>query len=271
MSIKLVDILAISSPQTYKLHLACRNPDYVEPLDVFVTNRQDWVKWNEWRGSRNDWTRKRILSFIEFYPEPGTWLFGGAFEVMERRIDGYSVAEITDFEKYTGRLIARFHRYQGLRGRAFKLESLIDDFTVHKVLPRSYSGEGFPGFENINHSFNDLKAVFKNQKTDWRAALASVKGIYLITDRATGKMYIGSAYGETGIWSRWSCYIGTGHGWNDELVILVREKGVRYASENLWFSVLEVMARSTPDDFVIARESHWKRVLMTRKFGYNLN
>lgn len=27
---------------------------------------------------------------------------------------------------------------------------------------------------------------------------------------------MGSAYGGTGIWSRWACYVATGHGYNDE-------------------------------------------------------
>jgi hypothetical protein len=30
--------------------------------------------------------------------------------------------------------------------------------------------------------------------------LENVKGVYLIVDKSNGKMYVGSAYGDTGIW-----------------------------------------------------------------------
>ena len=56
MTIPLNDILTISIPEEYKLHLACGNRDGVHPLDEFVGHSDNWLGWNEWRGSRNDWT-----------------------------------------------------------------------------------------------------------------------------------------------------------------------------------------------------------------------
>ena len=85
------------------------------------------------------------------------------------------------------------------------------------------------------------------------------------------KQYISLAYGDAGIWSRWACYIGTGHGWNDELVKLVQANGLDYARKNFRFSILEVMNKSTPDEVVLEREAHWKRALLTREHGYNKN
>ncbi len=270
MTIPLTDILTIISPQEYKLHLACWNGQ-IQPLDVFVADPEKWLGWNQWRGNKNDWTRPRILSFMDFYPKADAWLFGGAFEVIDRRHDGYTLRADPRLEQYVGRLVASFHRYNGMRGRAFKLESYIQQFTVAELLPPVYSGESFPGFERINHDFAALEAVFKMERADWRAALQNVKGVYVISDRGNGKQYIGSAYGDAGIWSRWACYIGTGHGWNDELVKLVQTKGPKYAREHFRFTILEVMIKSTPDDFVMAREAHWKRALLTREHGYNGN
>lgn len=271
MKIKLTDILNIQSPKNYKLHLACRNSGSAEPLDIFASDHNEWIRWHEWRGRKNDWTRQKILSFIAFYPKPGYWLFAGAFDVLERKSDRYAIKALPEFEKYAGRLLAKFHRYQGLRGRAFKLESHINNFTISEIFPSVYSGESFPGFENINHSFPKLEVIFKNQRADWKAALTNLKGVYLISDKSNGKKYVGSAYGDAGLWSRWSCYIETGHGWNDELIRLTKEKGNKYARENFNFSILEVMTKTTPDHVVIARESHWKRVLLSREFGYNKN
>jgi len=67
----------------------------------------------------------------------------------------------------------------------------------------------------------------------------SIKGIYLISDNSNGKQYIGSAYGDMGVWSRWACYIGTGHGWNDDLTKLITEKTIKSAREHFGFSLLE--------------------------------
>jgi hypothetical protein len=273
MKISLNDILNISNPNQYKLHLACRNNDFLQPLDVYVADHMKWVAWNEWRrkGGKNDWTRSYVLSFMEFYPRQDTWLFGGGFEVLERNNDRYKLQPLTNLKKYVGRLLASFHRYQGMRGRAFYLETYLDQFEVAEILPRVYTGESFCGVEKINHDFNTLEAVIRNERPDWKAALENVKGIYLITDKSNGKRYVGSAYGDDGIWSRWACYIGTGHGWNDDLVALLKHKGSKYAREHFCFSVLEVMIKSTPDEVIMDRESHWKRVLLSREHGYNKN
>lgn len=268
MEIALQDILNIEAPKEYKLHLASWNGE-CHPLDEFVVDRTKWLHWNEWRGRRNDWTRPRILSFIQFYPKADAWLFGGVFEVVERRSDRYILKPVATFEKYVGRLLAAFHRHSGMRGRAFKLESCLSYFTVTEILPEVYSGESFPGFENINHDFGTLEAVFRMQRADWKAALENVKGVYVIADKSNGRQYVGSAYGDTGMWSRWLCYMRTGHGWNDELVELISQKGLKYARENFRFSIVDVMVKSTPDETVLHREAHWKTALVTREHGYN--
>jgi hypothetical protein len=57
MTILLKDILNISDPQEYKLHLACRDKKFVHPLDEYVADPANWQDWNEFRGPKNDWTR----------------------------------------------------------------------------------------------------------------------------------------------------------------------------------------------------------------------
>lgn len=267
--IKLTDVIPIESPGQYKLHLACRNKEGVRPLDEYVADHSRWLAWNEWRGKRNDWGRTFIFSFMEFYPLTDAHLFGGVFEVKERLPDHYVLEEVEAFKKWEGRLVCSFHRYQGLKGRAFNLETLLERFDVLQVLPERYDGEPFCGYENINHSLGMLKALVDCEKQDWKAALSAVKGVYLVMDTATGKPYVGAAYSGAGIWSRLSCYVSTGHGWNDELVKRINEKGMEYALSNLNFSVLEIFECNTADDLIFSREAHWKRVMLAREFGYN--
>ncbi|HEX2950197.1 MAG TPA: GIY-YIG nuclease family protein, partial [Armatimonadota bacterium] len=270
MMILLNDLLRIDDAHQYKLHLACRNEDGINPLDEYVTSYSQWQSWNEWKGTKNDWTRDYVCAFMEFYPKRDHWLFGGVYKVLERG-DRYTLEKDHTFEKYEGRLLVHFHRYQGMRGRGFRLENYLEDLEIAEILPRPYTGENFCGYENINHDFNMLKVIYKNDRADWKAALSSIKGVYLISDKSNGKLYIGSAYGGMGIWSRWACYLETGHGGNEELMNLIGRNGIQYARRNFKFSILEVMSMSMPDDLVIARESYWKSILLTREYGYNKN
>lgn len=199
------------------------------------------------------------------------WLFGGAFRIKKRLKRWYDLEDLKEFQKFEGRLICSFHPYQGLRGRAFRLEVFLKEFEVVNLLPHRYSGEAFCGLDRINHRFDTLKTILDSGRQDWKAALSSLKGIYHVVDTRTGKAYVGSAYGDSGIWSRLCCYVNTGHGWNDDLVREIRKRGLAYALKNFQFSLLEVFTPNTPDQKIIDREVHWKRVLLSRDFGFNRN
>lgn len=274
MSISLSKVLSFSNFSDFKVHLASSNGSS-EPLDVFVRDRSEWKKWNMWRSSRDDFNRCYIFSLIDFYPESNTWLFGGIFEVLSRssenRTHSYEVELSNKAEEFVGRLKVRFERPG--RIRAIKFGKYVEDMTVSEITRNSYNGESFSGFENICHGFNELENIFLNRKKDWKAALQNVKGVYLIVDQNNGKSYVGAAYGEYGIWSRWRCYISTGHGWNDELTRVIKERGKEYARQNFQFTLLEYMPARTDDSTIIERESFWKRALLSRnsEFGYNQN
>jgi len=258
-------------PKQYKLHLGGRSPDGDHPLDYFIEDFNNWKGWNEWRGNRNDWTRDYIFSLIEFYPKQDTWLFAGIFKVLARHSDKYEIEECPEYKKYIGRLLISFHRYQGLLGRAKNLENYIDQFEISEVLPEIYTGEVFCGYENINHDFFILEKYLRKDKADWKTALQNVKGIYLVTDKSNGKSYVGSAYGDFGIWQRWQSYIGSGHAGNDQLYTLILEKGIEYAKSNFKFAILEILPMGLADSVIIEKETRWKNILMTKEHGYNSN
>ncbi len=272
--IKLSELINIQTPSEYKFHAARQNGVGEHPLDVFVRNKDEWFGWNTWRNPKNEFTRKYIFSLIDFYPEVDTWLFGGIYEVLERNntpnTHGYKIKELTEYSHFVGRLKIKSEKPS--RGRAFYLEHHFDKMIVSEILKKTYTGELFPGYENINHDFNKLIPIFKNENQDWKGALLNVKGIYAIFDKSNGKKYVGSAYGADGIWSRWSCYIGTGHGWNDELTKLIKQNGFEYAINNFKITLLEYRPMKSDDKTIILREGYWKEVLLSRgEFGYNKN
>lgn len=143
---------------------------------------------------------------------------------------------------------------------------------ISEILKAPYSGERFPGYDNISFDFASLEAIFKTHRSDWKTALENIKGVYVIFDKLTGKKYVGSAYGDYGIWSRWSVYIETGHGWNDELTKIIEKEGIDYARKNFRITLLEYRSVRTDDNVIIERENYWKDALLSRgKFGYNKN
>ena len=98
-----------------------------------------------------------------------------------------------------------------------------------------------------------------------------MKGVYVIHDTETGQRYVGSAYGDTGIWQRWATYAATLHGGNVGLKDLLDEVGEEYYRHNMRFALLEYWSMRTDDDHVLERESYWKDVLGARSLGYNKN
>jgi hypothetical protein len=100
-----------------------------------------------------------------------------------------------------------------------------------------------------------------------------MKGIYLLIDDSNNKKYIGSAYGEYGIWNRWSNYINNYTGGNKGLDDLHKQVGEEHFKNHFRFVLLEYFSDKTDDNYVINRESFWKKVFNSRKesCSYNCN
>ncbi len=261
MTIRLADIWPIATPRDYKIHFARWNTQN-QPLEVWVRSRAEWQGWQEYRPARDDFNRPKIFAVMQFYHQPDTWLFGGIFQVLARHPDRYEVVLTNEGAGFIGRLkLGSPYRSRGTR---VNLENHLADLTVEEILREPYSGRGFPGFEDIDLAFEELEALVLKGRPDWKAALESVKGVYLITDVKTGKRYVGSAYGEHGIWSRWCSYVASGHGGNVELRALATDTSPDYMRTAFRFALLEHRPTRTPDEVILAREVFWKRVLLTR-------
>ena len=269
MDVKVDSLFGIENLDDYKIHFAVWDGED-HPLDVFVESREKWQGWNSWRGTNNRFNRKFIFSMIRFYHQPDKWLFGGIFEVKARHEDSYTIELLEKGREYIGRLLIHYHG-PGVPGSAFYLEKHYMKLIVSQIFDKPYSGDIFCGYDNIDHNFYTLEAIFKTNKNDWKAALENIKGVYLIVDKNNGKMYVGSAYGDSGIWSRWGQYIDNGHGGNKELMEIIAKEDIDYARKNFKFSLLEYRAMKTDDQVIIDREQYWKNVLLSGTYGYNKN
>ena len=269
MTITLADIWPAANPSDYKAHFARWNKSD-QPLEVFVRDRAEWQGWQEFWPGRHDFNRPHIFSLMRFYHEPDIWLFGGIYDVIAFHGDYYEVNLSGRGVGMIGRLKLR-HPYTDRTTRA-NFERHYAAMEVQEILREPYTGRRFPGYDGIDLSFEELEALVKNARQDWMAALESTKGIYLISDIKTGKRYVGSAYGDHGIWSRGGAYVGSGHGGNVELRALVTDPTLAYSRANFRFALLEHRSSRTEDKVIIDRESFWKRILLTRgDHGLNRN
>ncbi|MCA8835264.1 MAG: GIY-YIG nuclease family protein [Proteobacteria bacterium] len=278
MAILLKDIWSIDNLTHYKIHFARINENKTQPLDAWIQDRQKWQRWQQTRPWSNAFNQQFIFSLMRFYHEEDIWLFGGVFKVLERHPypELYKV-QLTDQKKeFIGRLKIRYaHKNRVTRA---KMNPYYSEFEVKEILSEPYSGKTFPGYDKIDLSFGELESLIENTRQDWKTALETIKGVYLITDTKTEKKYVGSAYGENGIWSRWVDYINTGHGGNKELRVLInKEKSVGqtdidYCRSSFKFSLLEQCLTNMPDKKIIERETFWKDILLSRGVqGLNLN
>jgi hypothetical protein len=138
------------------------------------------------------------------------------------------------------------------------------------ILPKGFL-EIFPGYLDFSLEWNQLTRIISepNSNRDWYVSLSNIYGIYLILDEISGLQYVGSAYGENGIWGRWQTYINTKTGNNKLLEKLLLEHSDRYL--HFKFSLLEVLPNTLTRDEVIKREKLNKIKLGSRAFGLNLN
>ena len=293
-NIKFVDLLHFSDDEQKKLKLVFNSnwdynpvdrPDYVRAkfgeekmhLDLLAMYRQGKVELvrdsTRLHDPNNKRFRKGELAFCFIPYGDQDWLLVNAFEVRDdsKRLIEVNESAMSDYSQYFGRLVITWKRKT--RNIRMKSPEKIEELTIKTILEEPYNElvETFPGYENIDISWEELNRVLK-LKT-WRTALENQKGVYLITDTFTNKRYVGSAYGDDMILGRWKSYAKNGHGGNKLLKELVAKEGIEYIKNNFRYSILDIYKSSVDDDTIIHRESWWKEVLLTRNsnFGYNEN
>ena len=247
---------------------------YDDPLDLYKTNPDEVnVTWFLWHDDRRYFiVGQTAICLLKLRGDQ--WLLT-TIKKITRLLDvtdgvGYDADEVKEYEQYFGRLVVEYHNPCRTMGR--KYENVMDELEVVQILNEQYTGNEFPGYENVRLSYPLLKNIVDRQLPGWVDALRNQKAVYLITDTKTGKMYVGSATSQTGmLLQRWSSYAADGHGGNIELRELVKQQGLDYVKENFQYSILENYNARMDDGYILKRESWWKETLCTRTHGYNKN
>ena len=276
--LKLNDLLGLSEEELSrtKIRLNTYNGEK-NPIDEFKRNPQGLLYWNYWN---NKTYKKGQISIGLVNMGNHRWLLftvGLIKKVLDKPLDsqdGVSGIQVEyetlkKYEHLYGRVIVYYHNKTQ---QLFRNGDLINDLEVKEVLPSIFTGFEFPGYDNVCLSFAELEAIIKGNYTDYHNALKNQKAVYLQTDKATGKLYVGSATAENEmLLARWRAYICNGHGGNKELMALVEERGFDYVKENFQYTILENFNARVSDEYVLQRASYWKEVFQSRNVGYNRN
>lgn len=217
-----------------------------------------------------------VLSFAQYYPYGSDYyIFGGLYEIEEIKPEvydqvGYKLTLQNEFKEYIKRLIVRLDRPIGRDLYNIPFENVQRDFNpeLYEIMPPT-TLSNFNGYNNVHLLHKDLQIIVKYEAPEWKNALETVKGIYVITDISNGKIYIGSATGENSIWQRWSSYAIGLNGGNKYFKNLVVNKSVDYIRNNFTYSILEIFDMTTKDKYIKEREEYWMKVFQTQKFGMN--
>ncbi len=277
---KLFDLLTLRlpelRPESTKVHLAVFNGTE-HPIDVFRDG--EFEVWQAWQSKRN-FSRTYVVSLIRMIGTRERWLFGGAYEPVSVKPHPkhsghwlYTTKPVEAVSEFTGSVVVHFRNTN--RQNVPYGETVADALEVVELRAKALSNLVFTGYSDVRMSKAELDRIVRQADPEWVGPLSAVLGIYLITDLASGRLYVGSASaksrtGDTGIWARWKQYSADGHGGNEGLRKVLQEKGTNYAT-SFQYSILEVLPPSADEEAVKTREGHWKRVLASVAYGYNQN
>jgi len=266
MTILLNDILNLKDLENTKIRFLMKNR-FQDPLHYYQHDEKRLFDCQFW--NINNKVFRPGKTAIGFLPiGKNKWLL---FDISKITKDlevlggvGYEYEQINEYKKYFGRVVIEYHqKYQNVVNLA---NTVIGRCKVLQILEDTYDVyDNFPGYENVNISWKEMQNILN--KEVWKTALENQKGVYLITDKSNGKMYVGSASGKDMIYGRWSTYIKNGHGDNEELKAL----GFSHIQKYFCYSILDIYKSTTDPKIIEKRESWWKETLQSRKHGYNGN
>lgn len=228
--------------------------EYVSEQDRFIPKLSAAKVWLNFLG-----TTGRFARLINTYENQG--------EMLGKRQGGLRYYDLQDsslLTAYAGRLVIEWTA-DPVNWAKTGAEALA--MSVIEIADRS--ARPFPGFDSIIVSYEELQAIMIDDGyAEWRTALSSVKGIYLIADTRTSQLYVGKADGAAGFLGRWGEYADNGHGGN----VALRELDTLDPShrDDFQFSILQVFSPNAPAAQIDAAEVHYKKALLTRR-GLNRN
>ena len=252
--------------------------------DLLLEDDPEWLIMNSWKTkqSNNNLNHAEyLIAMAQYYPYgPEYFAFGGLYRVEKKLPEvfndvGYELTLMKEYQEYIKRLIIKIEKPIGRDVYNRRYHTIQDQLNpeVYEIAPNIKLGH-FPGYQNVRMNHKEMQQVLLREDPSWKSALSYVKGVYVITDKSNGKLYIGSASGNTdGIWQRWSGYAHLENltGGNKEFNNILLNKGKEHIQKYFQYSILEIFDTRTKSEIILERENYWKNVFDTKKNGMNHN
>jgi hypothetical protein len=276
-NIVLKDIIGLSDAdlKNTKIRLI-NNHENVNVIDLFLNSPEEInTNWLFWNYSRAEFKEGQIIIGLCRLENGGDFYLLTTVKRITKDLNvrngiAYEGIELTEYKKYYGRVIVKYHNT--VQNMVRWADKLIEEIEVSEILSSFYEGKNFPGYDKVCLKYNELRTIIENNKTDWVNALSNQKAVYLITDLFTGKLYVGSATSDKGmLLDRWKNYASNGHGGNKELKEIVEKQGFDYVKQNFQYTIIENYNAKIEDKVILERESYWKEALDSRIHGMNCN
>jgi hypothetical protein len=281
MILGLIDILKIAGFDERKTTKLVRHQSRYDSMEEL--RRNDWLEVYQSYQTRSVFhTVKQIVSLYGLSSNRAC--FYGGYSVLGHKPsnDGVDLPGCPSLTRWRNDckyfyILERDKRFDDFRDRiiidwgpaALSWHQKLKNKPIVEIASAGRKLEPFSDFLEFSLSYRELRDLFGNEDAhrDWKIPLSNVAGVYLILAQKTGDLYIGSAYGETGIWGRWKDYAKSGHGDNVKLRRLLASDSDY--PDAFRFSVLHILPRTMSSKEVIQREKEYMIKLGTRAIGLN--
>ena len=202
MAIKLNDLLKIPNLSNVKIRFNIKsNRIGFDPIKEYHQSRESILISNYYNSEKRVWFNEGdiVIGLLQMNKE-NCWLLFDIAKITKnyhkycvpnaQSNTFYEYEPLGEYSDYFGRLIVKIHKSWQMPIR--NANTVIDNIEVSELLPSEFDQlNTFPGYDSVDLSWLELKTVL--ERDNWKTALENQKGIYLITDIATNKRYVGSA------------------------------------------------------------------------------
>lgn len=283
MALGILDILKPIGFDPTRQSRLVRHQHNLYPVDHL--RRHGWLEL--YQGYQRRSVFHKVDQIVSFYGMSGTRAgFYGVYKVCDHGAasDGPILDECPWSEEWHRDAnyfydLRRDKKFDDLRDRLIidwgsGTRSWVQNVTNKVLLEVRQSGRRLPPFDDyleFSLTYAELQDLFANEEAhqEWRAHLSAIAGVYLILAEKSGDLYVGSAYGEEGVWGRWREYAKSGHGDNTLLRSLI-ERDPAYPAQ-FRFSLLQILPKTMTSKEVCRREALYKDKLGSRATGLNIN